>query len=197
MQITSHILSEVKKISDYLYLKSVGVNTKYGYVKLNGRPFIQRYTGSSITIGKNVTINSSLNSNVAGINHPTILATVSAEATITIENDSGLSGSTIVCVNKVHIGKNVGLGVNTNVYDTDFHVINKDERIKQKDISEAASKPVIINNNVWIGGNCTILKGVSIGDGSVVGSNSLVTKSIPKNCLYGGVPAKLIREICQ
>jgi acetyltransferase-like isoleucine patch superfamily enzyme len=55
-------------------------------------------------------------------------------------------------------------------------------------------QPVHIGNKVWIGANVTILKGVSIGDGSVIAAGSVVTRSIPANCLAGGIPAKVIKE---
>ena len=56
-------------------------------------------------------------------------------------------------------------------------------------------KPVKIGNNVWIGANCTVLAGVEIGDNSVIGAGSVVTKSIPKNVVAVGVPCKILREI--
>lgn len=57
------------------------------------------------------------------------------------------------------------------------------------------AKPVTIGNDVWIGGGCTILPGVVIGNNVVVAAGAVVTKDVPDNCLVGGVPAKFIREI--
>ncbi len=54
---------------------------------------------------------------------------------------------------------------------------------------------VKIGNNVWLGSEVTILKGVTIGDNAVIGAKSLVTKNIPANCIAAGVPAKVIRMI--
>ena len=56
-------------------------------------------------------------------------------------------------------------------------------------------KPVTIGNDVWIGVNCTILPGVTIGNNVVVAAGAVVTKDVPDNCIVGGVPAKVIREI--
>ena len=87
------------------------------------------------------------------------------------------------------------LGNNTNVYDTDFHCINPQERLRQSYVLEAKSKPVIIGSNCWIGSGSTILKGVTIGDNSVIGAMSLVNKTIPNNVLAAGNPIKKIRNI--
>jgi maltose O-acetyltransferase len=59
----------------------------------------------------------------------------------------------------------------------------------------AKAAPVRIGNDVWIGGNVTILPGVTIGNNVVVAAGAVVTKDVPDNSLVGGVPARLIREI--
>lgn len=86
---------------------------------------------------------------------------------------------------KVKIGKNCAIAWNTNIIAYDFHVFN--EQIYSDDI--------IIEDNVWIGANTTILKGVKIGEGSVVAANSIITKGyFPKNSLIGGNPGKVLKE---
>ncbi len=87
------------------------------------------------------------------------------------------------------------LGANTNVWDTDFHYLQKDKRQKQKSIQDVPSAPIRIEDDVWVGANSTILKGVTIGEGSVIGAHSLVNKSIRANFLAGGVPCKEIKKI--
>ena len=57
------------------------------------------------------------------------------------------------------------------------------------------AKPVVIGNDVWIGGNCTILPGVTIGDNVVVAAGAVVTKDVPANSLVGGVPARVLKGI--
>lgn len=59
----------------------------------------------------------------------------------------------------------------------------------------AVATPVTIGNDVWIGGNVTILPGVNIGDKAVIAAGAVVTKDVPANTVAGGVPAKVIKEL--
>lgn len=182
------------------YLTKCGVETKYGYVTLFGKPIINKVQGARIIMGKGVVLVSSNDENgivynPAGINHPVMLSAIVPGSTIIIGDNVGISGSSIVATKKVLIGSNSMLGNNTNVYDTDFHCINPQERLRQSYVLEAKSKPVIIGSNCWIGSGSTILKGVTIGDNSVIGAMSLVNKTIPNNVLAAGNPIKKIRNI--
>lgn len=189
------LLVRIKYRTDFWYLIRQGVETKLGYVRLEGKPIIRKHPNSRIVIDKKVTLVSDSKSNIAGINHPVILATCSENATIYIGENTGISGASIVAVNQIKIGCNVGLGANSNLYDTDFHPIDAGDRYNQKNISEAKSAPIEIGDNVWVGANTTVLKGVKIGHKSVIGCSSLVTKSIEKNEFHAGNPAKFIRKL--
>lgn len=94
------------------------------------------------------------------------------------------SGARIDCSTSVSIGEGVYIGCELNLRDGDGHRLSG---------VEASSAPISIGNDVWIGSRVTILKGVNIGDGSVVASGSVVTKSIPPACLAAGVPARVVR----
>jgi acetyltransferase-like isoleucine patch superfamily enzyme len=61
--------------------------------------------------------------------------------------------------------------------------------------SRIVSETRVIENNVWLGMNSTVLKGVTIGEGTLVAANSLVEKSVPSNVLAAGIPARIIREL--
>lgn len=97
---------------------------------------------------------------------------------------------TILDEAKVTIGHNVFLGPNVSIY-TACHPLEADKRNKFIEWAE----PVNIGNNVWIGGDVTLLPGISLGDNVVVGAGSVVTKSFPANVVIGGNPAKVIKEI--
>jgi len=88
----------------------------------------------------------------------------------------------------IEIGDGTMFGFNVNI-TTLNHDINPKTRLN------ATPKPVIIGKNVWIGANCTILPGVTIGDNSVIGAGSVVVKSIPENAIAVGNPARVIKYI--
>lgn len=90
----------------------------------------------------------------------------------------------IRCHEHIAFGKEVLISNGLNLRDSDGHSIN----------GRIGMKPVMIMDHVWIGTNVTILKGVCISSGVMIGANSLVTKSIPEKCLAYGVPAKVNKE---
>lgn len=105
-----------------------------------------------------------------------------------LEFGSGYSNNNlkIDCNTEVTIKNKVFIGSDVIIKDGDGHVINNN--------LENVSKPIIIENNVWIADRAIILKGVKIGSGSVVAAGAVVTRDVPKNSLVAGVPAKVIKE---
>lgn len=111
---------------------------------------------------------------------------------------------------KVSLGDYSGLGVNSKIYGTctigdyvmmgeDCTVITRNHRNDRTDIPMMQQgfeeeRPVTIGNDVWIGDKVTILAGVEIGDGCIIGAGSVVTKSIPPYSIAAGVPARIIRS---
>lgn len=101
--------------------------------------------------------------------------------------------------NRIVIGDNALIAPNVQIY-TAFHPTNAADRFgsPREDGSFAFCKtqtaPVIIGNNVWIGGGAILLPGVTIGDNVVIGAGSIVTKDIPANSVACGNPCRVIRE---
>ncbi|MCB2293878.1 sugar O-acetyltransferase [Clostridium algoriphilum] len=91
---------------------------------------------------------------------------------------------------EIRIGKNCFMGPRTCIY-TACHPINAGER--NRGIS--FGKPVKIGEDVWFGGNCVVLPGITIGDNAIVAAGSVVTKDVQANTMVGGNPAKLIKII--
>lgn len=91
---------------------------------------------------------------------------------------------------KVTIGDNVLFGPGVQIY-TAYHPLDPGPR---RDLWEAA-KPITIGHNVWIGGNAIVCPGVTIGENSVIGAGSVVTKDVPPNVVVVGNPGRILREI--
>jgi maltose O-acetyltransferase len=106
------------------------------------------------------------------------------------ENFYANCGCTILDVTKVKIGDNVLLAPNVQIY-TATHPIDPIERLTGKEYG----KPIVIGNNVWIGGGSIICPGVKIGDNVTIGSGSVVTKDIPDNVIAVGNPCRVIKKI--
>lgn len=90
----------------------------------------------------------------------------------------------------ITIGEDCMLSNGIRIITTDSHNVIDLESGKR--INPA--KNVIIGNHVWIGANCTINKGVSIGDNAIIAGNSVVTHNVPANTIVGGIPARVIKE---
>lgn len=121
---------------------------------------------------------------------------VRKDAVLTIGNNTGFNGTLIYAAKEIHIGKNVKVGGGTRISDTNFHSLDYEERRSaHTDSLNAVCAPIIIEDDVFIGANCIIGKGVVIGARSIIAAGSVVVKSIPADCVAGGNPAKVIRQI--
>jgi acetyltransferase-like isoleucine patch superfamily enzyme len=96
-------------------------------------------------------------------------------------------GVNICCTRSITIGDHVKIGDMTYIYDTGFHEVSPG--------SGTGDSGVTIGRNVWIGANCSVLAGSSIGDHSVIGAGSVVTGAIPDRSLAVGCPARVVRTI--
>lgn len=115
-----------------------------------------------------------------------------SEAQIIIGNNNAFNNNvSIVAMGKITLGDRCLIGDQVGIIDCDFHEINPQTRNR----SVGLILPVSIGNNVWLGSRVMVLKGVTIGDNSVIAAASVVTKSLPANCIAAGNPAKVIRSI--
>lgn len=184
---TSAILSSLM-MHIVCYVKKIRISSGNRFF---GLCYMYRKMNTSITIGKNNTFRSTAYSNLIGINHKCIIATHFHNASITIGNNCGFSGTTVGAKESIKIGNNVLCGANTVITDFDWHAIDPLTR----KTGEPQSSPVVIEDNVWIGMNSLILKGVTIGKNSVIGAGSVVAKSIPENVIAAGNPCKVIKPL--
>lgn len=109
----------------------------------------------------------------------------------TLELGSGFCNSNLIlrCTQKVTIGEDVAISHNVTIMDSDAHEILGNVRPK--------TLPVRIGNHVWIGSGAKILKGVTVGNGSVVAAGAVVVHDVPENCVVAGVPAIIVKNAIQ
>lgn len=99
-------------------------------------------------------------------------------------------------INLIEIHDNVLIGSNVLITDHQHGNLTKNElEVHAVDRHLYSKGPVIIENNVWIGENAVIMPGVRIGRNAVIGANTVVTKNVPSNAIFAGVPARLIKQL--
>ena len=153
---------------------------------INKMPYVRKHKGSKIILGEHVTLTSNRRANPL-TEHPVSLRTLNPDATIIMKDNSGMSGSSIVCANKVVIGEYTIIGANTLIYDSDGHTFNQErgwhsDRLK-------TGRPINIGSKCFIGTRCIILGGVTIGDCCIISAGSVVTQDVPSGHKVYGNPA--------
>lgn len=133
------------------------------------------------------------------------ISTGTPNAKVTIGDYTTIRYDSVVgAVEKIEIGNHVIISNHVTIYDNNNHPTDPEQRIKMTEsgfYSElwnwkySEHKPVKICDNVWIGQYATVLKGVTIGEGSVVGCNSVVTKDVPPYTVVAGNPARVVRTL--
>ncbi len=150
----------------------------------------------------------------------THLPSVTGHTLLYIKDDLRLSGSLVISSgkfrerptlrigNRVFIGHNVGItcneevtieddvliAANCRISDSDCHAAELQKRITGSDLGAEEIRPVRICRGAWIGFGASILKGVTIGEGSIVGTNSVVTNDVPPYCVVAGSPARVVKQ---
>lgn len=192
-----------KVVNKYIYLIYTPINklrfklnhVSYGTnLKVRGNIYVFRhYSSAKLRIGNNVSINSSSWANPIGAGDKTYFQLLD-NSEIIIGNNCGISNVAFTCATRIVLGNNVLLGAGCKVYDTDFHALDFEERIKVNYQSNLINtSPVIIDDGVFVGAGSFILKGVHIGKNSVIGAGSVVTKDVPAFEIWGGNPARFLK----
>lgn len=167
-----------------LIMRAKGVKTE-GLVYSCGWLYVCRAQQSNISIGNNCRFMNWSMGNLIGLNHRCIISTGNSGARLMIGNNCSFSGVSIWCFHSIKLGDNVRVGANCLILDGDAH---------QDDPRAGKNKPIIIEDNVWLGGNVVVKKGVTIGRNSVIGMNSVVTKDIPANSVAFGNPCVVVKR---
>ena len=162
-------------------------------LKIVEKVIVNNKIKTQIKIGKNVTI---VSAKFFAFNF----------GKITIGKYSYIGKNTQIdsCI-EVKIGNYCMISNNVTIQDHNSHPIKKLERRKQliklqdrpTNVYESVRKKIVIGDDVWIGTDATILKGVTIGNGSIIAARAVVTKNIPQNSIVAGNPAKIVKKIIQ
>ena len=121
--------------------------------------------------------------------------TVTPGAKLVIGDYCGISQSSIYCKNEIVIGNYVNIGADCLIMDSNFHSLDWKIRASSEDTKNCICKPIYIEDHAFIGARTVICKGVTIGARSIIASGSVVTKSVPADCIAGGNPCKVIKQI--
>lgn len=173
-------------------------------ISVLGKISIRKNKDANFVLGNNVCISSGKHINPLCRNIESSFYLPLPTSQLYIGDCSGLSSPCIWVKEKITIGKRVKIGGDCILMDTDAHNLNyqirsSSEKVGKyyKDKYTAKSAPILIEDDVLIGTRCIILKGVTIGARSIIAAGSVVTKSIPSDCIAGGNPAKVIRNLNQ
>lgn len=201
------MLSKIKKILNsirtllYCYRSGLKYDKTWsvrGRVIIIKMPYyvskMRHLSPGKLIIGKNFHCSNIPSANSIGTIQPCVFDYAKPNSIIEIGDNVGITGSTINASCCIKIGNNVLIGSGCLITDTDSHPINWKDRISNDD-SKTKSKPIVIEDNVFIGARSIILKGVTIGRCSIVGAGSVVTQSIPPNVIACGNPAKVVKKL--
>lgn len=195
-RISSKFVKRVRnRLSSYWNLfrfRMYGV--EYGkHCIVHGKLYINLFPTAKLRIGDNLYFSSGWGINALCANKRGMIY-ATENATITIGNNVGMSSTVLWAHKNITIGNYVKIGGNCILIDTDSH--NKDYMIRRGQYTDwGIAEPIVIEDDVFIGMNCIILKGVTIGARSIIAAGSVVTKSIPADCIAGGNPAKVIKSL--
>ena len=170
-------------------------------MKVHNAMYLIKAPGSNICIGDDFVFSSGESFNPLCRNIRGCIYTAYPSSRIFIGDDTGLSSTCLWANTNITIGNHVKVGGDFIIMDTDAHsldyLIRRSHELTPEgygvDGLSAATAGIVIEDDVLIGTRCIILKGVTIGARSVIGSGSVVTKSIPADSIAAGNPCRVIR----
>ncbi len=156
-------------------------------VLIHGFPSVRIKQGGSILIERGVTLNSAEWSNPLNDGCRVRLCAVGG-GKIILRANSGISSARLISHSLIEVGEGSAIGAGSLLCDSDMHEVplGSDKPI--------GILPIVIGRNVFIGAQCIILKGVTIGDGAVIGAGSVVTRDIPAGAVAAGNPAVVVKR---
>src|SRR5690554_3494159 len=165
-----------------------------GKVRIRSFPYIDLKNNSKLNLGNNVMLNSTNYGYHINMHNCVKILADGENSEIYIGANTRIHGSCIHAKSKITIGKNCLIAGNCQIIDSNGHETLM-ERPLDRIFSMDKPREIIIEDNVWIGANCIVLKGVKIGSGSIIAAGSVVVESIPENVIARGNPAQVIKNI--
>ena len=161
--------------------------------KCYGNFDVRIHKNSKIKIGDNVTFVSSSKKSALSINSKLKLVCF-YKGSIDIRNNVAINGSTISCRStSIVIKEGTIIAPNCTITDSNFHSILPIKN-RNTNLGIETDRPIYIEKNVWIGLNCTVLKGVRIGENSIIAAGSVVLSNVEPNSIYRGNPAVFVKK---
>ena len=171
-------------------LKLNGV--KHKKLVANGLPHVNISRFGQAEFGENLLLRTGVANSEVGLVGTRIV--VRGHGRLKIGKNVGMTNTSIFVDDSITIGDNVMIGGGTQIFDTNFHSTDADNRIAGKNAStDVKTSPIHIGDKVFIGTNCLICKGVTIGDNAVIAAGSVVVKNVGANEMHGGNPAKKLK----
>lgn len=164
------------------------------HVKFYRTPSIYIAKGGALHISDNVALNSDNYRYHLNMHSRCKLLIDRPGGQITIGENTRIHGSCVHAYESITIGRNCLIAANCQIFDGNGHDLSFDN-VSNRIYTVGVSKPVIIEDNVWLGTNVVVLPGVTIGQGSVISANSVVHKDIPQMVIAGGNPIQIIKKM--
>ncbi|RZK58392.1 MAG: acyltransferase [Pedobacter sp.] len=196
MYFYNHLYKKIYRNISEIVLKFYLSSSKVKYSKdivSFGIPYLDISQTAKFSLGKGIVLVNSAKYSTLGKPNKCKF-TIGYNAVLIIGNKVGMSNVTIIATKSISIGDNVLLGGGVTIVDTDFHSLNPLHWFTPNDELYMKNSNVVIGDNVFIGMDSIILKGVTIGHNVVIAAGSVVTKSIPNNQIWGGNPAIFIKD---
>jgi len=180
-----YLILSLLRYASGIWLSFRGCQLGHGVI-VNGMPYIRRKRSGRIILSDRVNINASRWGNWLGTPGAMILSAEDG-AVLELKAGAGVSSSQLIANIGIEVGEESMIGAGCLICDSDMHEVPLDSG------NAVAMAPIKIGQRVFIGARCIILKGVTIGDGAVVGAGTVVSKDVPAGALAVGNPAVVVK----
>lgn len=174
----------------YAHLRAIRFGRQ---VVFKGLPLLDARDGGRIEIGDGVTLNSRNYGYHINMHGPVKLVADRPGAFVQIGDESRINGACLHAYSSITVGKRCLIAANTQIIDGSGHDLSFED-VTARVRTKGSANPIAIEDDVWIGSNCILLPGITIGRGSVIAAGSVVTRDVPEMSVAAGNPARVVRS---